>query len=99
MGGGMRMDGGNCESQAVDRPGSNRQGLPRSCPSCLIDCSMMTSSPQQDTMDVLPIVDLDIFLSDPGSSEAKQEAQNVCTLTLSPLKCLHTDVKAYASSA
>lgn len=37
----------------------------------------MATSSKLDTMDGLPIVDLDVFLRDPDSLEAKQEAQNV----------------------
>lgn len=37
----------------------------------------MAASTKLDTMDGLPIVDLDVFLKDPDSLEAKQEAQNV----------------------
>lgn len=36
----------------------------------------MASIPQ-DHMNTLPVVDLDLFLADPESPEAKQEAQNV----------------------
>jgi len=35
------------------------------------------TSIHQDSMNTLPIVDLDVFLADPDSAEAKREAENV----------------------